>query len=138
MDGTFTEAGNFTQMSKIFCFSSKTVQENVYHINSFGLKITLILRKMILVSLANSGLLCICIPNNRTLRLDKKYQSIVLSTILTRQRKLVTGSPPWNKIFMLKLEICVAKGELFKPETVLARIDWRLTICSLDTVHSGN
>jgi len=49
---------------------------------------------MILVSLANSGLLCICIPNNRTLRLDKKFQSIVISTTLTRQRKLVTGSPP--------------------------------------------
>jgi hypothetical protein len=30
----------------------------------------------------------------RTLRLDKKYQSIVLSTALTRQNKLVTGSHP--------------------------------------------
>ena len=30
----------------------------------------------------------------RTLRLDKQYQSIVLSTALTGQSKLVTGSQP--------------------------------------------
>jgi len=32
MDGTFTEAGNFTQMSKIFCFSKTTGQRKNYHI----------------------------------------------------------------------------------------------------------